>query len=68
MEWLWAAVPLLACGAMMLVMMMPMLRNRKGSDAAEGVSKEDVAALREEVARLRAAQVLNSKSEEATRG
>ncbi len=68
MEWLWAAVPALACGAMMLMMFVPMFMNRKGSNAAEAVSKEDVAALREEVARLRAASVLESKPEEATHG
>ena len=68
MEWLWAAVPALACGAMMLVMFVPMLRNRKANNAVDAVSKEDVAALREEVTRLRAARVLGSKPEEAAHG
>ncbi|MDP9069200.1 MAG: hypothetical protein M3N53_12760 [Actinomycetota bacterium] len=68
MEWLWAAVPALACGAMMVVMFVPMFMNRKANNTGDAVSKEDVAALRVEVARLRAAQVLESKPEEATRG
>ncbi len=58
MEWLWAAVPALACGAMMLVMFVPMFMNRKGNNGPEAASKEDVAALREEIARLRAARAL----------
>lgn len=61
MEWLWAAVPALACGAMMLVMFVPMLRNRKGTNSAEAASKEDVAALREEIVRLRAARALENR-------
>lgn len=59
MEWLWLAVPLLACGAMMLVMFVPMFMKR--NDSPEPASKEDVAELREEIARLRAARALEDR-------
>lgn len=61
MQWLWAAVPALACGAMMLVMFVPMFMNRKNNNGAEAASKEDVAALREEISRLRATRALEDR-------
>ncbi len=52
MRWFLIA-PALACGAMMLVMCVPLLLNRnKGT--SEAASQEDVAALREEIALLKA--------------
>lgn len=61
MEWLWVALPALACGAMMLAMCLPMMRHQRGANNAESASKEDVAALREEIARLRAERALAGK-------
>ncbi len=60
MEWLWVGLPALACGAMMLAMCLPMMRQHRGNDA-ESASKEDVAALREEISRLRAERALSDK-------
>lgn len=52
MEWLWAALPALACGAMMLLICVPMMMGRKhGHD--DSVSKEEISALREELEQLR---------------
>ncbi|MGH2752990.1 MAG: hypothetical protein ACRDLB_01025 [Actinomycetota bacterium] len=58
MRWLVTALPALACGAMMLVMCVPMLlrRNKATSEAA---SEEDIAALREEIALLKAERALD---------
>ncbi len=63
MRWLLPALPGLACAGMMLLVCLPMLMNRRhGSD--EGVSKEDVAALREEVARLKAERTVSGSKDE----
>lgn len=52
MRWLLSALPLLACGTMMLFVCVPMLfGNKRGGDEQ---SKEEIAALREEIRRLRA--------------
>lgn len=52
-------LPAIACGAMMLLMCVPMLLGRKrGHDA--GPSREEVAQLREEISRLK------SRNDEAT--
>lgn len=58
MRWLVTALPALACLGMMLVMCVPMLMNRKHG-SQEGASKEDVAALREEIALLKAERALD---------
>jgi hypothetical protein len=60
-----AYLPAIACGAMMLFICIPMMRNmhkgqREGEDAA---TNEELAALREEVARLRAGRALAEERE-----
>lgn len=63
MRWLVTALPALACGAMMLVICVPMLLNRnKGTN--EAASQEDVAALREEIALLKAERALDGTKDE----
>ena len=48
-------LPALACGAMMLLICVPMLFGRKhNSDADESDTKREIAELREELSRLRA--------------
>jgi hypothetical protein len=61
MEWLLIALPGLACAAMMLAMCLPMMRHHRGGNDAERATKEDIAALREEVARLSAERALADK-------
>lgn len=63
MRWLVTALPALACLGMMLVMCVPMLMNRK-HDSHEGASKEDVAALREEIALLKAKRALDGSEDQ----
>lgn len=60
MEWLWTLLPALACGAMMLLICIPMMRNmHKGhGEGNESASPQEVAELREEIARLKAARTL----------
>lgn len=53
MEWLWAALPALACGAMMLLICVPMMMGRKHGHDDSTVTKEEVSQLREELAQLR---------------
>lgn len=53
MDWLWAALPALACGAMMLLICVPMMMGRKTNDS-DRARAEDLKALREELAALRA--------------
>lgn len=53
MEWLWTSLPALACGAMMLLVCVPMMMGRKHGGDESSASKEEIAALREEVAHLR---------------
>lgn len=53
MEWLWAALPVLACGAMMLLICVPMMKGRKHGHDDSTASKEEVSALREELEELR---------------
>jgi hypothetical protein len=66
MENLIVYLPLLACGAMMLFICIPMMRNmHKGhGDSADADSRQEIAELREEIARLRAEQTLDSKGEQ----
>lgn len=53
MEWLWIGLPALACGAMMLLICVPMMMGRKHGHDDSTVSKEEVSQLREELAQLR---------------
>lgn len=63
MRWVLTALPALACGAMMLVMCVPMLLNcNKGT--SEAASQEDVAAIREEIALLRTGRALKGAQDE----
>ena len=70
MEWLWTALPALACGAMMLLICIPMMRGRKHGHDDSTVSREEVSQLREELAQLRresAPSVEGSDQRELTR-
>lgn len=55
MEWLLIYAPAFACVAMMLVICLPMMRKMMsgGSSDDSGASRDEVAELRAEVARLR---------------
>lgn len=57
-------LPALACGAMMLPICIPMMRNmHKGhGDSADDDTRQEVAELREEIARLRAERALEDKT------
>jgi hypothetical protein len=65
LETLITYLPLLACGAMMLFICIPMMRNKhKGDgDSAEAETRQEIAELREEIARLRAEKTLDSDEE-----
>lgn len=54
MNWLLSALPVLICGAMMLLICVPMLLGHKHGRDEQSASKEEVSALRGEIARLRA--------------
>jgi hypothetical protein len=58
-------LPALACGAMMLFICIPMMRNmHKGhDDSTDADTRQEVAELREEIARLRAEKTLDSSEE-----
>jgi hypothetical protein len=58
-------LPALACGAMMLLICIPMMRNmHKGhGDPADADTRQEVAELREEIARLKAGRTLEDKTE-----
>jgi hypothetical protein len=58
-------LPVLACGAMMLFICIPMMRNmHKGhDDSTEADTRQEIAELREEIARLRAEKTLDSGEE-----
>lgn len=53
MEWLLVALPGVACAAMMLAVCGPMMFGRKRACNNDKVSKQEIAELREELARLR---------------
>ncbi len=56
-------LPALACGAMMLLICVPMLLGRNHNQPTDqGVSQQDVGELREEIARLKAERALEDKS------
>ncbi|MFN2524942.1 MAG: hypothetical protein ABR505_01555 [Actinomycetota bacterium] len=65
METLIAFLPALACGAMMMLICIPMMRNmHKGHDnSADTDKRHEVAELREEIARLKAERALEDKIE-----
>lgn len=57
-------LPALACGAMMLLICVPMLLGRKHNQAAgPSASQQEVAELREEISRLKAERALEDKAE-----
>jgi hypothetical protein len=60
-----AYLPALACGAMMLFICSPMMRNmHKGDgDSTDAETRQEIAELREEVTRLRAEKTLHSDEE-----
>lgn len=59
-----AYLPALACGAMMLLVCVPMLLGRKHNHASdESASQQEVAELREEISRLKAKQTPVDRSE-----
>ncbi|MGI8706864.1 MAG: hypothetical protein ACR2LG_01470 [Actinomycetota bacterium] len=64
MRLLVAYLPALACGAMMLLICVPMLLGRKHNQSSDqGVSQQEVADLREELSRLKAERALDDKTE-----
>lgn len=65
METLISYLPALACGAMMLFICIPMMRNMHKShgDSADADARQEVAELREEIARVKAERALEDKTE-----
>ncbi|MDQ3954785.1 MAG: hypothetical protein M3285_04465 [Actinomycetota bacterium] len=69
MEWLLLYVPALACAAMMLVVCIPMMHKiSRDHDEHGAASSEEIAELREEVARLRVQRAPESKPKETADG
>lgn len=60
METLLSYLPALACAGMMLVICLPMMRNmHKGhGEADDSATRQEIAELREEIARLKAERAL----------
>lgn len=56
-------LPALACGAMMLLICVPMLLRRKHDHAEPSASQQEVAELRDEISRLKAERALEGKPE-----
>lgn len=54
MEWLWLALPGLACAAMMLFVCVPMMFGKKKGCDSETATKQEITALRNEIAALQA--------------
>lgn len=54
-----AYLPLIACGAMMLLICIPMMFGRKHGSGDAGATQQDVAELHEEIARLKAERTDN---------
>jgi hypothetical protein len=65
LETLISYLPVIACGAMMLLICIPMTKNmHKGHDDSTDVdTRQEIAELREEIARLRAEKTLDSSEE-----
>jgi hypothetical protein len=65
LETLISYLPALACGAMMLFICIPMMRNmHKGhGDSTDTDTRQEVAELREEITRLRAEKALDFDQE-----
>lgn len=66
MEALISYLPALACGAMMLFICIPMMRNmhKEDDDSSSGAdTRQEIAELREEIAKLRAEKTLDSDEE-----
>ncbi|MDQ3985902.1 MAG: hypothetical protein M3280_05330 [Actinomycetota bacterium] len=65
METLLAYLPAIACGAMMLFICIPMMRNmhkgHEGSDDSD--ARREIGELREEIARLKAERALEDERE-----
>ncbi len=68
MDTLISYLPALACGAMMLLICIPMMRNMQKGDggSADADTRQEIAELREEVARLRAEKTLHSDEEKVS--
>jgi hypothetical protein len=56
-------LPALACGAMMLLICVPMLLGRKKHSGNQGASEQEIAQLREEIARLKSERALDDKAQ-----
>ena len=65
MRTLVAYLPALACGAMMLLICVPMLlgRRRRNQPPDRAASQQEVAELRHEISRLKAERALDNKTE-----
>ena len=64
MRTLVAYLPALACGAMMLLVCVPMLLGRRHDQPPDrGATQQQVAELREEISRLKAERALDDKTE-----
>ena len=63
MRWFLTALPALACAAMMLVICVPLLMHRR-TDSGDAASKQEVEALRVEIARLRAERTPEASTDE----
>lgn len=63
METVLAFLPAIACGAMMLFICIPMMRNMHKGDGSsdDSVASSEIAELREEIAQLRAERVLGNR-------
>ncbi|MDQ3661927.1 MAG: hypothetical protein M3454_12885 [Actinomycetota bacterium] len=57
-------LPALACGAMMVLVCVPMMFGRKHNRSSnQGVSQQEVAELRNEISRLKGERALDDKTE-----
>jgi hypothetical protein len=64
LETLLAYLPALACGAMMLAICIPMMRNmHKGHEFGGTDSEKEIAELRDEIARLKTERALKDERE-----
>ena len=64
MRTLVAYLPALACGAMMLLICVPMLLGRRHNQPPDrAASQQEVAELRHEISRLKAERALDNKTE-----